>query len=57
VITRSAATSRTIVENGLATLEGEVGAWPEATAAIENAREGGALRVRSRLDIQTLPRL
>jgi osmotically-inducible protein OsmY len=45
------------VENGVATLQGTVDDWSEAIHAIDNARDGGARRVRSRLEIATIDSL
>jgi osmotically-inducible protein OsmY len=39
------------VENGIVTLTGEVESLPEFRAAVDNAFEGGAKRVHSKLDI------
>lgn len=44
-----------IVENGKATLLGEVDDWNEHRAAIDNAFEGGAKAVESHLKIKALP--
>lgn len=40
------------VLNGTATLTGEVGSWAERSAAEQNAREGGAKRVRNLLKVR-----
>jgi len=40
------------VVDGAATLEGTVDSWSEHDAAVENAIEGGALRIVNRLDVQ-----
>jgi osmotically-inducible protein OsmY len=39
------------VEDGIATLSGDVDSWVEYNAAIENAYEGGAIRVRQKMKI------
>lgn len=39
------------VDDGVATLTGDVDSWSEFTSATENAYEGGAVRVRNRLQI------
>jgi osmotically-inducible protein OsmY len=39
------------VDDGVATLTGTVDSWQERSAAAENAREGGAKRVRNRLRV------
>ncbi len=43
------------VEDGVATLTGEVDTWNEYLAARENAIEGGAVAVRNRLDVEYGP--
>jgi len=43
------------VDDGVATLKGEVSTWSEQDAAIANAYEGGAKRVISELDIEYAP--
>ncbi|MEW6490454.1 MAG: BON domain-containing protein [Thermodesulfobacteriota bacterium] len=39
------------VEEGVATLTGRVGSLAEASAAVDNAHEGGAVRVKNRLEV------
>ena len=41
------------VDDGTATLTGEVGSWSELQAATENAYDGGALFVRNNLEIES----
>lgn len=43
------------VEDGIATLTGEVDTWSERSAAVENAYEGGAISVIDRLDVDFGP--
>ena len=40
------------VDEGVATLTGEVDDWAELTAASENAWEGGAFNVINKLDVK-----
>ena len=40
------------VEDGVATLEGEVTSWSEYHSAVENAYEGGSIWVRNKLEIE-----
>lgn len=44
------------VQDGVATLEGTVDSIGESRAAVENAKEGGAVQVRNRLKIEYGPR-
>lgn len=44
-----------VVNDGIATLTGEVDTWSERRAAEENAREGGALSVDNKLDVDYGP--
>jgi len=39
------------VDDGVATLSGQVDSWPERNAASENALEGGAVKVVNRLEV------
>lgn len=45
------------VEGGVATLRGTVEDFEERNAALENAREGGAVEVRDRLQVEEVPKL
>lgn len=43
------------VENGVASIEGKVESWEEYNAAIENAFEGGAYIVKSKINVMDSP--
>jgi osmotically-inducible protein OsmY len=45
------------VEEGVATLRGTVEDLEERDAALENARDGGAVEVRDRLEVEAVPKL
>jgi osmotically-inducible protein OsmY len=45
------------VEQGVATLEGKVDDVQERDAALENARQGGAVTVRDQLEVESTPKL